>query len=74
MTTLLTWFEEPHEHRPTKPGWWRPSKLRLDATPPVQGDLATGVKDIDDYYLNLAKKVVDIAERELPRRRGRHAA
>jgi hypothetical protein len=64
MTTLLTWFEEPREHRPTKRGRWRPSKLRLDATPPVQGDLATGIAEIDDYYVELAKKRMDVGERE----------
>jgi hypothetical protein len=30
--------------------------LRLDATPPVQRDISTGVKEIDDYYAELAGK------------------
>lgn len=53
-----TWFEEPRcpRVRPSKPGAWRPSKLRLDATPPVQRDISTGVKEIDDYYAELAGK------------------
>ena len=52
-----TWFEEPRCPRttPAKRGAWRPSKLRLDATPPVQRDISTGVKEIDDYYAELAK-------------------
>ena len=52
-----TWFEEPRCPRitPATRGAWRPSKLRLDATPPVQRDISTGVKEIDDYHAELAK-------------------